>query len=595
MNNRLVLLLFTIVVLRGSAVFSAAPAGPASKALRDFFAAEWGYTMEQDPQWASRLGDRRWNDRWEDISLAAIAARHEHRRKALERLAKIDRRKLRPADQLDYDLFQKKYETEIEEYPFRWWLVPLNQREGIQLADELADALRFEIVKDYDDWLGRLRRFPSYMDQTIALMREGVRVRMVLPKITMHRVPGQIDKQIVARADDSPFFKPFTKFPDAMGEAERQRLVRSARDVIDACVVPAYRRFREFFTTEYLPACYEQVGAWQMPDGQRMYAFEARKFTTTKLTPQEIHDIGLAEVKRIRAEMDTIKARIGFKGTLPEFFQFLRTDPQFYFKTGDELIAAYRALCKRIDPLLVKVFRTLPRTPYGVEPIPDKVAPDTTAAYYRQPAADGSRAGSYFLNLYRPETRPKYEMIALSLHEAVPGHHLQIALAMEQGELPEFRRHGEYTAFVEGWGLYAESLGEEMGLYDDPYAKFGQLTYEMWRAVRLVVDTGMHALHWDRQRAIEFFKENAARQENDITNEIDRYISWPGQALAYKLGELKLKELRARAQRQLGDRFDLREFHDVVLLGGSIPLDLLEQRVDQWLLQKRTAAGRKKS
>ena len=592
-------------ILQGLLVWMRASARPpeeavddSSKALHQLFASEWDYQMEQHPTWASSLGDRRWNDRWQDLSLGAIEKNHRHDLEVRTRLEAIPRRQLSPRDQLNYDLFKKNYETAIEEYPYHWYLVPLNQRGGIQTADELADSLRFETLKDYEDWSQRLRSFPSYMEQTIALMREGMRERMLLPKVIMQRVPAQIDKQIVADPETSPFYKPFKRFAAGIPEGDRARLAQAARDAIVSGVVPAYRHFKQFFVDEYLPACFDQVGVWQMPRGEAMYAFFVRQYTTTNMTPKEVHELGLKEVSRIHAEMESVMGKVGFQGTLAEFFKFLRTDSRFHYNTAAELFEAYEALAKHIDPHLLKAFRTLPRMPYGVEPIPDAVAPDTTTAYYRQPAADGSRAGTFFVNLYKPEARPKWEMMALTLHEAVPGHHLQIALAMEQGELPNFRRYGEYTAFVEGWGLYAESLGEDMGLYDDPYAKFGQLTYEMWRAVRLVVDTGMHAMRWDRQRAIDFFMANAPKDPLDITNEIDRYIAWPGQALAYKIGELRIKELRARARLALGSQFDLREFHDVVLKDGALPLDILERQVEEWIKSRRSgiqppAAGQK--
>jgi uncharacterized protein (DUF885 family) len=589
------LLKYPILVMAASQFIFAAGAedknagGDAGKTLNAFFEAEWNYTLEQNPTMASSLGDRRWNDRWPDRSLDAIRKREEHATDALARLARIDRAQLSPADQLNYDLFKKDLETEIEGAKFRTYLMPINQRGGVQTQDELGDRLRFETVKDYEDWIARLRSVPAMMDQDIALMREGARTHVMWPKIVLGRVPAQIDKQLVSKPEESPFYKPFKKFPDAIPNADRERLAQAAKEAITAGVLPSFQKLKKYFVDEYLPAAFDQVGVWQMPQGAEFYTYLARRHTTTNLTPQQIHEKGLSEVARIRGEMQSIMEKVGFKGTLPEFFTKLRTDPQFYYKTPEELLEAYRALAKRIDPNLVKVFKTLPRTPYGVTPIPDKIAPDTTTAYYNQPAADGSRAGLYFVNLYKPETRPKWEMMALTLHESVPGHHLQIALAQELGDIPKFRRYGGYTAFVEGWGLYAESLGQDMGLYDEPYSKFGQLTYEMWRAVRLVVDTGMHFMKWDRQRAIDFFMANAPKSENDIVNEIDRYISMPGQALAYKIGELKIKELRDRARREIGESFDLREFHDAVLLSGAVPLDVLEKNIDAWIAAKKAA------
>ena len=555
----------------------------AAKALHDLFASEWDYWMEQYPTWASSLGDRRWNDRWEDRSLDAIGKRQNHNIEILAKLGTIDREALTPPDRLNYDLFLKDYENEVEGHRYRWYLMPLNQLGGVQTADHLADALRFETLKDYDDWLERLRALPSHVEQTIALMREGVKSQVVLPKVVLQRVPAQIDHQIVSDPKASPFYKPFTKFPASVSEADRSRLLSSAEKAITDSVVPAFRQLKQFFLSEYLPAARDQVGIWQLPQGQAMYEFAARLNTTTKMTPAAIHEIGLGEVRRIRAEMQMIIDELGYKGSFREFTNFLRSDPQFYYKTPEELLSAYRAITQRIDPVLVKLFRTLPRMPYGVEPVPQNIAPDTVTAYYRGPAADGSRAGTYFVNLYKPETRPKYEMMALSLHEAVPGHHLQIALAMEQEGLPKFRRHGGYTVFMEGWGLYAESLGREVELYDDPYSKFGQLAYEMWRAVRLVVDTGMHYMRWDRQQAIDFFLQNTAKPELDIVNEVDRYIVWPGQALAYKIGQLKISAIRAKAEKALGAKFDIRIFHDELLKDGALPLDVLEAKMDAWI------------
>ena len=563
----------------------------ASKALHDLFTTEWDYDMQQHPEHASTLGDRRWNDRWTDESLEATARRYQHNQEVLARLAKIDRSALAPADQLNYDLFKKGYEDHVEGYKFHWFLLPLNQRDGIQTIDELADALRFQTLKDYEDWVARMKAFPALMDQTIALMRQGIRERMVHPKVIMQRIPAQIDKQLVSDATQSGFYKPFLHFSNEISAADQKRLQAAARQAIEQQVVPAYQKFKSFFISEYIPACFDQVGAWQLPHGDELYAYDVRHYTTTNLTPEQVHQIGLKEVARINSEMQRVMQQTGFKGTREQFFAFLRTDPQFFYKTPEELFEAYQATAKTVDPNLVKMFRTLPRQPYGVEAIPAASAPDTTAAYYRQGAPDGSRAGTYFVNLYKPDARPKWEMMALTLHESVPGHHLQIARAQEMGELPMFRRVAGYTAFVEGWGLYAESLGDDMGLYSDPYSKFGQLTYEMWRAVRLVVDTGIHVKHWTRDQAIQYFKENAPKHELDIVNEIDRYIAWPGQALAYKMGELKIKELRARAKQELGDKFDIKEFHDAVLGSGAVPLDILERNVNDWLAQKRAHAN----
>jgi uncharacterized protein (DUF885 family) len=551
--------------------------------------AEWNYSMEDSPTYASMLGDRRWNDRWGDSSPKAMERRAQHGRELLTKLAQIDPAKLVPQDQVSYRLFKYEAEMSLEEIAARLWTLPINQRNGIQLLDELADALRFETVKDFDDWIVRLRDIGRPIDQSIELLRLGIAEKRTHPRAILSSVPGQIRRQIVEQPEQSPFYKPFTRIQASVPASEHTRLQQAAQSAIRDRVVPAYQRLLEVFEKEYLPACTEEIGCWQWPDGAATYAFVARKFTTTKLTPAEIHQIGLDEVERISREMDAITAKVGWKGSRREFFEHLRGDERFYCKTPEELLGEYRATSKRIDPTLVKLFKTLPRIPYGVEPIPEKIAPNTTAAYYRQPAADGSRAGTYFVNLHRPRMRPRYEMMALSMHEAVPGHHFQFAISFEQTDLPKFRRYGDgsYTAYVEGWALYAESLGDELGLYDDPYSKFGQLTYEIWRACRLVVDTGMHTMKWSRQQAIDYLLDHSAKTELDVENEIDRYITWPGQALAYKIGQLKIKELRRHATKALGERFDIREFHDVILRNGALPLEVLEGQANRWIAEQQ--------
>lgn len=558
----------------------------ATKQLYKLFDDTWEQGLKDNPTFASSLGDKRYNDKWGDYSIAAIERRNKDDVATLAKINKIDRSKLSVSDQLNYDLYKKDLEQSIESSKFKTYLLPINQRGGIQTQNNLANSLRFTTVKDYEDWLERLRTFPTQMEQVLERMREGKRLKIMWAKKVLERVPNQIDSQIVDDPEKSPFYKAFTKFPDSISESEQKRLQMEAKKVIAEKVIPEYKKLKTFFVNEYLPAAYPNAGVWQHPMGEEYYSYLARSFTTTNMTPKEIHEKGLSEVKRIRAEMEKIREQVGFKGDLKAFFDHLRTDPKYYYKTPEELLQGYRAISKRIDPEVPKVIKTMPRMPYGVIKIPDQIAPDTTTAYYSRPAPDGSRPGYYFVNLYKPETRPKWEMMALSIHEAVPGHHLQIALQQELGEVPNFRKFGGYTAFTEGWGLYSESLGEDMGLYDDPYDKFGQLTYEMWRAVRLVVDTGMHYFKWDRQRAIDFFADNAPKTEQDIVNEIDRYISMPGQALAYKIGELKMQELRAKATRELGVKFDLREFHDVVLLSGAVPLDILERNVNEWISQQ---------
>ncbi len=564
---------------------AAATATPA-QALKQLFADEWERGLRDHPERASYQGDTRYNDRWTDNSLAAIAAREAADRAALLRLKAIPRAALSPVEQIDHDTFEWLQQRTVERQRFREHLQPINHQGGITTADGIAEVMPFATLAQYRQYLARLAALPQQVDQTIVLMREGVKASIVPPRVLMQRVPAQLAAQIVEDPQRSPFYKPFTRFPLDFPEAERAALQAQAQATLRDKVVPAYRRLQSAFLNDYLPQTRSSIAATDRPDGTAYYDFLARDYTTTNLGAEAIHELGLKEVARIRAAMERVKAETGYTGSMEAFFTFLRSDPRFFHKTPADLLTAYRAIAKRIDPELVKVFRVIPRLPYGVKAIPDNIAPDTTTAYYQPAAADGSRAGYYFVNLYRPEVRPIWEMMPLSLHEAVPGHHFQFARALELPDAPQFRRTAYFVAYSEGWGLYAEQLGYEMGLYDDPYDRFGQLTYEMWRAVRLVVDTGMHAKGWTREQAIAYFKDNAAKTEQDIVNEIDRYINTPAQALAYKVGQLKISALRLRAQLALGARFDLRDFNDAVLATGSVPLAALEVRIDTWIAEQ---------
>ncbi len=546
----------------------------------------WQWQLETQPLFASNLGDRRYNDRWADSSLNAISRQHGQTRAFLRRIYAIDRAEISADDKLNYELFRRQLQDDVDVHQFNGHLMPFSHRGGVQTLEGTTNYLRFETRKDYDDWLARLGKIEIVITQTIALAESGRKAGLMPPKILMNRMPDQLARQVVEDPADSPFMRVFKTMPESISSDEQQRIRDEALATVSKSVLPAYKKLEKYFLGTYLPACRESVGLSALPNGSAWYEHRTRSYTTTRMTPDEVHRLGLTEVSRIRDAMQEIIDELEFDGSFQDFLTFLRTDPQFYYDNPEDLYEAYLATSKRIDPELVRLFGLLPRMPYGVKPIPDSVAPDTTTAYYSRPAGDGSRAGIYWVNLYKPEVRPKYEIEVLTVHEAMPGHHLQLALQQELGDLPNFRRYMGFTAFVEGWGLYSEALGYDLGLYKDPYSRFGQLTYEMWRAVRLVVDTGIHYKGWTRQQAIDFFKDNAAKTELDIINEIDRYIGNPGQALAYKIGQLKMLSLRERAEKQLGAKFDIRAFHDAMLGSGALPLDILEQRMGVWILEQ---------
>ena len=552
--------------------------------LQRFYTLSYDLAMLESPGFATYKGDPRGQDRLGDFSAEGIERRRQADRDALAFLDSIDRNALSESQRDNYDLLRDNLERKIKAQRFPVHYMQMTQMSGPQqnLASLLAMMPNAK-PEQLENQIARMEAFPRYVDESIALLTAGMEKGVTPPVITLRDVPQQIQNQLVDDASESPLLKGFVEVPATVDPLQAESLRKRAEQVYSQQVVPAYEKLLEFTENTYLPGARKTIAARDLPDGEAWYQNNVALMTTTDLTPQQIHDIGLADVSRIRGERDTIIESTGFEGSFEEFLHFLRTDPQFYHTSAEDLMREYRDISKRADPELTKLFGILPRTPYGVIEVPDYAAKSTTTAYYQPGSLKAGRPGYYFANTYALDTRPRWEMEALSLHEAVPGHHLQIAIQQELEGLPWFRQTPSYTAFVEGWGLYSESLGEEMGFYKDPYSKFGQLTYEMWRAIRLVVDTGMHFLGWSRQQAIDFFKENAGKTEHDIVVEIDRYIVWPGQALAYKIGELKIKELRAYAEQQLGDRFDIRAFHDEVLGRGAIPLSVLDANIRAWV------------
>ena len=557
----------------------AAPPAPAAE-LAAAIASEWEFRLREDPLTATAVGDHRYDDRLPSLTPADLERRDRFRRALLARLRAIDGAALSAEDRVNRDMLARELEEAVADHGFGGHRMPWNADSGFHTAlAQIPEQMTFATVRDYERYIARLRAMPGYVRQQIALLREGVRAGFTVPRAVLEGFDGTIRAHVVDDPARSVFHAPFAAMPAAIADRDRARLRAEGALAVREGAVAAYRELLAFYEDEYLPGARATVGASELPRGREYYAFLVKSYTTLDVTPEEVHRIGLSEVARIRAEMDAVMRRTGFAGDFPAFLAFLRGDPRFYAKTPEELLMHASRIAKKIDGKLPALFATLPRLPYGVEPVPAHIAPKYTSGRYVEPPVGGTRAGIYWVNTHALPSRPLYALPALTLHEAVPGHHLQIALQREMTGVPAFRRASGIGAFVEGWALYAERLGLEAGMYEDPYDDFGRLTYEMWRACRLVVDTGIHAQGWTRAQAIDYMAARTALSLHEVTTEIDRYISWPGQALGYKMGELKIRELRALAEKELGARFDVREFHDAVLASGPVPLDLLDRLV----------------
>jgi uncharacterized protein (DUF885 family) len=542
--------------------------------------------MRFDPLFATYVGDHRYNDRLPVGTEDSYQSWYEQLIGFRERLKSISPQSLSDTDQLNHKLFCHQLDDEIAELRFKPYRLPISRCAGFHLTfPDIFQIMPFDSLQDYQNYISRLNDFYRYTRENIELMRLGLRTGYIPPRCTLSDIDQQFTAQIVSDPTASALYQPFKQFSAHFSETERQKLGDAAQKAILGSVVPGYQALRQFAEHEYLPAARESIATADLPDGEAFYDHRIYYYTSLHHSAAQVHQIGLDEVRRIRSEMEGVIRKAGFSGDMEHFLEFLRTDPRFYVTTPEALLEKTAYVLKRMDGELPRLFKTLPRMPYGIRAVPDYAAPGETAAYYNPGLGDGTRAGVYYVNTYDLASRPLYEIEALSLHEAVPGHHLQTALQAELADLPMFRRYCGYQSFVEGWALYSERLGLEVGFYTDPYADFGRLSYEMWRACRLVVDTGMHVLGWTRQQGIDHLAENTSSTMLNIINEIDRYIAWPGQALAYKIGELKIRELRHRAETKLGSKFNLREFHDVVLLAGAVSMDVLEGMVEQWIKQ----------
>ena len=577
-----------VLLTLGAAAATAENKNAGSK-LHDLFAREWQARMAESPRLATSVGVHDANDRLGSSSLESLARRDKLWRGFLGELDAIPPDTLSEEDRINAAIFRAQLEDRVAGYRFGTYEVPFNADSSFWAGfARLPFNTPLQNTKDYENYLSRLGHWPRVVDEQIVLMRMGLERGMTQPRVILDGIETSAQAHVVEDPEKSGFYTPFLKFPVGVPEGDRARLAAAARAAIETSIVPPYRKLAAFLTGEYIPGAREELGATTLPNGGEYYAQRIKHFTTLELTAEEIHQIGLDEVARIRGEMQSVIEEVEFDGSFAEFLTFLRTDPRFYPETAEELLREAAYISKRMDGKLPALFKTLPRQPYTVEAVPDSIAPKYTAGRYVSGRVGGTQPGRYWVNTYALETRPLYNLEALSLHEAVPGHHLQGALNAELEDLPEFRRYSYLSAFGEGWGLYSEWLGIEAGFYTDPYSNFGRLTYEMWRACRLVVDTGVHAFGWSRQQVIDYLAANTALSLHEIGTETDRYISWPAQALAYKIGELKIKELRRRAETALGDSFDVREFHDAVLLSGSIPLRVLEQKIDRFIMEQNS-------